>query len=130
MTDTGVFFGDIEEADVWDAEPLIAPEQVAMRLHRLRVEVEQFVGQDGPQWDDLDDEQRELALAIAVVMVRWIAEREPDNPALTAQRIHEVRVYLSGGVVRDWDELPGDERQIAIDLVTLIIRWLEREGPR
>lgn len=123
-------FGDIEESDVWDTTPLVAPEQVAMRLHKLRVEVDQLVGRNTVSWDYLDAESRQLAHAIAVVLVDWIATRESDNPALTARRIHEVRVYLSGGVVRAWDALAPDERQIAIDLITLIIRWLEREGPR
>lgn len=129
MSDTA-FFGDIEESDVWDETPTIAPEQVAMRLHRLRIEVEHLLGEEAPSWEELDEDSQELALAIGVVMVGWIAEREPDNPALTAQQIHNVRVFLSGGVVRRWEELREDERQIAIDLMTLIIDWLEREGPR
>lgn len=123
-------FGDIELADVWDQDPTIAPEQVAYRLHELRVEVDMFGGEATPRWEDLDDETRELAHAIAVVIVAWIVAREPDNPALTARRIHDVRVFLSGGVVRPWDALAPDEQQIAIDLVDLIIDWLEREGPR
>jgi hypothetical protein len=123
-------FGDFELADAWDDEPLIAPEQLARRLHSLILQIDAFGGQDTPNWDDLDDDTQDLAIAIATELVAWIMEREPDNPALTAKRIHDVRVFLSGGVVRKWDELTPSEQQVAIDLVTLIINWLERQGPR
>jgi hypothetical protein len=123
-------FGDIELADVWDADPTIAPEQLARRLHSLIAEIDAFGGKNTPAWDDLDDSTQALGEAIAIELVKWILEREPDNPALTAKRIHDVRVFLSGGVVRPWDELRPDEQQVAIDLVTLILNWLERQGPR
>lgn len=123
-------FGDIERADTWDAEPTIASEQVAMRLHKLRVQVDNLGGGDTPKWDDLTEPERTLAVAIGQVVVEWISTREPDNPALTAEQIHNVRVYLSRGVVPKWDDLSPDERQIGIDLVRLIIQWLEKEGPR
>ena len=83
MTDTAADFGDIETADAWDADATIAPEQVTYRLHELRAEVERLGGGDAPAWDDLDADSQTLALAIGTVVVEWIAEREPDNPALT-----------------------------------------------
>jgi len=123
-------FGDLELDDVWDETPLIAPEQLAMRMHSLIQEIDAFGGADSPAWDDLDLSTQDLAIAIAVPLVEWIRDREPDNPALTARHIHDVRVFLSGGVVRPWDDLAPDEQQVAIDLVTLILDWLERQGPR
>lgn len=125
-----VIFGDIERADVWDADPTIAPEQVARRLHTLRVEVDNLGGTTSPRWTDLDPESQELAEAIGEVVVDWIEVHEPDNPALTARRIHDVRVYLSRGVVPPWDSLAPDEQQIGIDLIRLVIEWLDKEGPR
>jgi hypothetical protein len=123
-------FGDLEVDDLWDADPTIAPEQLARRLHGLIAAIDEFGGASTPAWDDLDDETQSLGEAIAVQLVAWILEREPDNPALTAKRIHDVRVFLSGGVVRSWDDLTAEERQVAIDLVVLILAWLERQGPR
>lgn len=128
---SGFDWGDIELLDVWDAEPRMAPEQVARRLYDLRQQVDLLVGRATPDYDDLDRAHRDEAVSIGSVLVYWIAHREPDNPALTAQRIHEYR-RLNGPVGRipPWDDLPPDFQQLAIDLMTLIIEWLEREGPR
>lgn len=120
MTD----FGDIELADAWDLERRIAPEQLAMRLHRLRVEVDALAGHVTPDWEDVDPDDRDEATAVAVDVVAFVFMREPDNPALLAEHIHES----SNG--RPWSALTDDERQIAIDLTILLLEWLEREGPR
>src|SRR5262245_66272369 len=100
MSDTAAPMTDIERADTWDAEPIIAPEQVARRLHKLRVEVDALGGSDTPRWDDLTEPEQTLALAIGQVVVDWISARETDNPALTDEQIHNVRLFLSRGVVR------------------------------
>ena len=123
-------FGDIEEADLWDDDPTIDPLQVAMRLHRLRRELDVIVGElQRPEWDDLAPEVRTGALDVASLTIYWIVQREPDNPALLARHIHEARIQV-GADTPEWDDLSPSEQQIAVDLTTLILRWLEREGPR
>lgn len=127
MTD----FGDLEDADVWDAEPTIAPEQVTYRLHALRVEVDRLAGRDPDTWEHLTDDEQALALAIGDVTVAWIAARAGAlNPALLAEQLHTVRVWLARGLMPAWDELAPDERQVGIDVMDLVVTWLEREGPR
>lgn len=130
MSDIAAPMTDIERADTWDADETIAAEQVTYRIHRLRAQVDLLGGVDTPKFSDLTDVEQELAMAIGAVVVKWIIEREPDNPAVIAEQIHNVRVYLSRGVVRDWNELSGDERQVSIDLIRLVLKWLEKEGPR
>lgn len=120
-------FGDIELADAWDTERAVDPLQLAMRLHHLRQVVDYLAGHRTDDWDDLSATDRQLALVVATDAVVFVYAREPDNPALLAEHIHETRMQ---GVGRGWDELTNDERQIAIDLVVLILEWLEREGPR
>lgn len=126
MTD----FGDIELADSWDISAVIAQEQVAYRLHDLIRQVDRLGGGNTPEWDDLSPEAQELGFAIVAVLVDWIINREPDNPAHTAEQVHNVRVWLSRGAIPSWGDLPNDQRQLSIDLMILVIAWLEREGPR
>jgi len=95
-----------------------------MRLHHLRQVVDFLAGHDTLDWDRLDLDDWDEEVAVAVDMILFIRNREPDNPALLAEHVHESR---NG---RPWDDLTNDERQIAIDLMTLIVEWLEREGPR
>lgn len=120
-------FGDIELADAWDTDRTVDPLQLAMRLHRLRQEVDALAGGRIDDWDDLSGGDRQLALLVATETVIYVYNREPDNPAVLAEHVHESRV---NGVGRSWDELTPDERQVGIDLMTLIVEWLEREGPR
>jgi hypothetical protein len=127
MTD---LFGDIERADAWDEDPTVDPLQVARRLHRLRTEVDQLAGIIQPSWRDLPETERDAAETLGRAIRDWIANHEPDTPGLLARHVHDVRVLMSGGTVRDWDDLSPDERQIGIDLVDLIIDWLDTEGPR
>ena len=121
-------FGDIERADTFDADPTIAPEQVAYRLHALRVIVQFLAGRFLERWSQLGDDERDDALAVGAAVARYVHEREPDNPAVLAEMVHDFRVSREGG--RTWDDLAGDERQIAIDLLDLVLDWLEKEGPR
>jgi hypothetical protein len=124
-------FGDIEEPDVWADDPTIDPLQVAMRLHRLRRELDVFGGElSRPDWADLAPEVRGHAVDAAVLTVYWIVQREPDNPALLARHVHEARLEVGDTDTPEWDDLSPAEQQIAIDLMALILLWLEREGPR
>ena len=118
-------FGDIELADVWDADPDIDPLQVAIRLHELRVLVDILAGHDDlAPWHELSEPLRERLEVSAVIIVDLVAEREPDDPSVLARRVHEERSLQA------WDDLAPDEQQIAIDLMDLIVAWLEEQGPR
>ena len=122
MTDV---FGDIEPDDLWDADPTVDPLQVAIRLHELRVMVDILAGHDDlARWHDLSEPLQDRLEVSAVIIVDLIAAREPDDPAVLAHRVHEERSLQA------WDDLAPDERQIAIDLMTLIVEWLEEQGPR
>lgn len=125
-------FGDIDTADAWDADATIAPEQVTYRLHGLRVEVDELAGRAAERWEQLTGPERDLALAIGEVVVSWIAQRgrAVNNPAVLAESLHNTRVWMARGLIAEWDDLPPDHRQIGIDLMTLVVEWLEREGPR
>jgi hypothetical protein len=120
-------FGDIELADQWDDEPGIDPLQLAMRLHHLRQVVDFLAGHRTLDWDRLDLDDQDDEIDVAKDMIVLIRNREPDNPALLAEHVHDDRIHDTD---RTWDELTSDERQIAIDLMILILEWLEREGPR
>jgi len=124
---TDIDFGDAELADQWDDEPGIDPLQLAMRLHHLRQVVDFLAGWRTLDWDELDLDDQDDEQDAAADMIVLIRNREPDNPALLAEHVHDER---SNDTDRTWDELTNDERQIAIDLMTLILEWLEREGPR
>lgn len=118
-------FGDIELADVWDIEPTIAPEQVAMRLHVLRRAVEQLAGHDLEPFEDLSVRDRDHALRLGSIIADWVVVHEPDNPARLAEFLHDILVPDVA-----WNGLSGEERQIGIDLMRPILSWLDLEGPR
>jgi predicted GTPase len=119
-------FGDAELADQWDNEPGIDSLQLAMRLHHLRQVVDLLAGHHTVDWDRLTLNDQDEEESVAVDMILFIRNREPDNPALLAEHVHDARPDSD----RTWDELTNDERQIAIDFVVLLLEWLEREGPR
>lgn len=63
MTD----FGDFEPADAFDTAPA-DPEQVAIRLQRLRVEA----GLDTDRWDDLDLHAQTVRITIVAALLAWL----------------------------------------------------------
>ena len=91
-------FADIESADVWDADPTIDALQVAQRLHTLRVQVDLLAGRLAP-WHELRRCRAGSAHRVAHIIVDRIHEREPDNPALLARRVHEERT------IQSWNDL-------------------------
>ena len=117
-------FGDIERADTWDADATIAPEQVAYRLHRIRQQIEVLVGRPTVRFRDLSDQDQTRLMHFGELLASQLRTKEPDNPALIAQTIHDILDE------RKWDALTGDERQIAVDIIDLIVTWLNKEGPR
>lgn len=129
MSDTADF-GDITTEDVWDADATIAPEQVTYRLHQLRAGFDALGGRDTPDWDDLAEDEQQLALAIGEVIVGWIEERDDEPVASLARKIHNVQAYLCGGLMPPWEELSAAERSIGRRIVQMILDWLRREGDR
>jgi hypothetical protein len=123
-----VTFGDVDADDVFAAEAPPAPEQVAYRLHALRRELDVLTGRDPGRWEDLTAAEQSLALSIGVVIVEWLATHDPDDPTAAARSLHEVRRYLTHGVLAPWDDLTADERALAVDVMTLVFAWLRRQG--
>lgn len=120
-------FGDYENDDAFDtAEP--DPEQVAIKLHRLRLAVDQLAGAHNLyRWDDLSEPEQELAIAIGRSLTVWLVNHDPA-PVEAARSLHNVRRFIATSPLPEWDDLSDDERSIGIDLMTLIIRWLKRQG--
>jgi hypothetical protein len=120
-------FGDFDDDDAFGVEPA-DPEQVAIKLHQLRREIDVITGRDPGQWEELTDDERELAQAISTVVIQWIASHpNPDAEGL-ARELHNVRVYLSHGLIEPWDDLDPLQRELAVDLMAIILDWLRRQG--
>ena len=60
-------FGDFDEDDAFDNEPA-DPEQVAIKIHRLRRER----GLEGPAWEARTEEERAVLVAIAGRLLAWM----------------------------------------------------------
>jgi hypothetical protein len=121
-------FGDWDPDDSVDTEPA-APEQVTYKLHALRLEVDALAGAAGlPTWDELDAPSQELALAMGDMIVAFLVANEPDDPELVARQLHEARRYVASSRLRPWDELDADDRAVGVDLMSLILGWLRRQG--
>ena len=105
------------------------PDQVARRLHELRVVLEAVAGGDVlAEWDDLPADDRALGRSFGAAIVEWLVTTDPDTPDRLARRLHDVRRAMSGGVIRPWDDLAEDERAVAVALMAALIDWLTREG--
>jgi hypothetical protein len=120
-------FGDFEADDAVDHEPP-APEQVAYRLHDLRREIDLATGRDPGSWDDLTEEEQNLALSIGETVVQWLLSHPNPTPEGLAESLHNVRRYLSHNVLPAWDDLDDDHRTLAVDLMRIILEWLRRQG--
>jgi hypothetical protein len=118
-------FGDIEEDDVFADEGEPAPEQVAIRLHESREDLQLLVNDRLKAWQELSEEEQQLAFDIGVALVQRIAE-ERDAGRL-ARWLHELRESIDSRVP-PWSELDEDEHAVAQALLVLILTWLSREG--
>lgn len=126
MSDAATF-GDFDVDDALDHEPP-APEQVAYRLHDLRLELDVLAGAAAlPTWDELTAPEQDLGLAIGTALVDWLVTHTPDA-ADAARSLHNVRRYIASSRLATWEELDADDRQIGIDLMGVIIAWLRRQG--
>jgi hypothetical protein len=59
-------FGDFEDDDAYDTEPA-DPEQVAIKLHRLR----RAEALEDAEWDELDGGERLVRITIMVKLLAW-----------------------------------------------------------
>lgn len=121
-------FGDFDPDDAYDKEPPDV-EQVTYKLHALRRALDDLVGTfDLPVWDDLDPEAQAMAIEIGRAIVRYIIEREPEDAEQLARTLHEARRYVATSPLPPWEALPADDRQVGIDLMAIILAWLDRQG--
>lgn len=124
-------FGDFEIDDEFsdDGEP--APEQVAVRLHELRMLLEELADRVSTRWEDLSPDEQTVGYDIATAMVPVILEDDADIPYL-AVWLHELREsldYLEDTVIiPPWHLLTDEERVVAHDLVYMLMEWLVRQG--
>lgn len=119
-------FGDIEPDDAYDHEPA-DPEQVAMRLHRFRSELEELIGNGKlPPFHTLDLAEQTRLISVATREVDWLATHAADALAL-AIAVHEYR-RTQDPTLDEWDDLSDDHKELAIELMRLVINWLRREG--
>lgn len=124
MTD----FGDWDGPDAFDREPP-DPEQVTYKLHALRLAIDALVGNhDLPVWDELTPEAQNMANGIGRAIVDYIIAYEPETGEQLAHILHDARRYVATTPLPAWEDLPADDRQIGIDLMTVILEWLERQG--
>jgi len=125
MTDT---FGDFDVDDALDTEPP-APEQVAYRLHLLRAQVDAYRNAIGlPTWDELTPDEQEVGLGIGEVVVNYVVTHHAAGPEGLARTLHNVRRYWARSPLATWDQLKHDERAVGVDLMSLILGWLRRQG--
>jgi hypothetical protein len=122
-----IAFGDTEAADAYASDGVADPHQVGNRLHEYRVELGALTGAVIDRYERLTLEARALVDALGAALVDlWHASH---TPAVIAAAFHEVRRFLAGpDVVPAWEDLPADQRELAVDLLELIVSWLAREG--
>lgn len=124
MTD----FGDFDPDDAWGTEPP-DPEQVTYKLHRVRVAIDELVGaHDLPRYEDLTPDAQAMAQSIGAMIVQYIVSFEPESAEELARTLHEARRYIATSPLPAWEDLPIDDRQIGIDLMSIILEWLQRQG--
>lgn len=61
------FFGDFDDDDAFDTEPP-DPLQVAIKLHKYRRDMDPNL----PRWDDLDEDEKQIALALMFLLIAWL----------------------------------------------------------
>jgi hypothetical protein len=64
-------FGDFDPDDSWGTEPP-DPEQVARKLHTLAAETAALRGYGVPRWEALDDDERQVAIDLLVIVIAWL----------------------------------------------------------
>ena len=117
-------FGDIELADVWDADPTIDPcrSPAASICYASRSICSPAArsprGVTCPPSNGTGSPSSPTSSSTAST------NANPTTRRCSPAAIHEERT------IQSWDDLSPDEQQIAIDLIDLIVDWLEREGPR
>jgi hypothetical protein len=121
-------FGDFDPDDAWGVEPP-DEEQVTYKVHELRLALDDLVGSfDLPRWEDLDPDAQAMARALGVAIVNYIITYEPETGEQLARTLHEARRYVATTPLPAWEDLSPDDRQVGIDLMQVILDWLQRQG--
>lgn len=124
MSDTPSF-GDFDLDDAYCAEGDPDPEQAARKLHQIRVELTELRSETLTPWDDLDDGEREVAVAIAEYGVAALTGLDTSAYWL-AESIHGARAFFNGEALLS--ELSGEDQAVARSIAAMIIEWLSRQG--
>ena len=112
---------DIEEADRFDPTAEPEPLPVARRLHELTEWLDAYAGRPSQRWDERSEDEREDAVALAMVLIALLREDE----STAAERYPEAATGVGG---RRWAELAADEQEVAKALVLAVLTWLLAEG--
>lgn len=122
---TDVPLGDIDPDDVFCDEAGDAdPRQVARFMHETRQTLVLFRGDQRalPDFDDLPQADQDAAEAIGYV-VSISADLEVDEIAIRVQTF-----VADFGREPAWEDLTDDEGALALDIISLVLAWLLREG--
>lgn len=118
-------FGDFDLDDAYCDEGEPDSEQVARKLHQIRADLAKWDHLDMPRFDDLSDDEREVAVAIAVYAVKHLDGLDTSAFGL-ADNIHDAVSFFSGDEMLV--SLTGDEQAVARGIAAIVIEWLAREG--
>ena len=117
-------FGDWEPADSIAAPCPADPLQVARRIHEDRGAVQMLAGHELPRWPELTDDERAVAIDLATRALAGLHD-EPtaERGALT---LHNAQRELTE--LAEWGLLDAGDQAVALDLMRLVVAWLELEG--
>lgn len=118
-------FGDFDQDDQFAADGEPAPQQVAFRLHELRMLLEELAGYGSVRWEDLTPEEQDIGYDLCVFLVPVILE-DPNVDSMT-YALHELREVLDD-LVPPWHLLTEEEKVVAQSLMIWTLEWLVKEG--
>ena len=125
--------GVYDDGEAWDDTPDIDPLQVGIRLHELRIRIEELAGVPATEFFELSEDGQTLAAAFGQTLVAFFMDRPKSSAAEMAETIHNVRRFfaaLLGQRITAWDDLEEEQRDLSVSISQEIIDWLRREGPR
>lgn len=115
-------FGDVDDDDAYTDGADPDPEQVAHRVHELRAWLAAQGGDALAGWDELDDDEHDIAVALGEHLVAAIA----SDPSIdtVAEALHEARTYLAGQA----GAMTAEEVAVGDALCSAVVDWLRHEG--
>jgi hypothetical protein len=118
-----IVFGDSERADMVDAGGRLELDAVAVRMHEDRAALDELDGRHTGHWHTLTDDERTVALAIAVTFVANVRAGSRE----LANIVHDVRRRFDPTLPR-WGDLDQVEAAVAVELVEGLVDRLIIEG--